>query len=135
MNQKVWALSEISTLKAKTDRVRYIFMDEEIVPDGHRKHNILNAWLSHWEDPFITAKRLGLKDTKEVFELRAEAIKAVETYWFSEHGDGLPEVKRDSPIARQSLEEVCNQSLYPYLEDVCETFNKHTTLADITNTP
>ena len=125
------SLSELSILKAKTDRVRHIFMD---MADGHTKHNILNAWLTHWEDPSITSRKFGM-DIKDILSLREEAVQAVETYWFSKHGDGLPEVKRDSPIACQSLEEVCNQSLYPYLEDVCETFNKHTTLADITNTP
>ena len=120
------SLQELSTLRDKTDRVRHIFMD---MADGHTKHNILNAWLTHWEDPSITSRKFGV-DIKDILRLREEAVQAVETYWFSKHGDGLPEIKRVEATAPITTGE---RALNKYLEDVCETFNKDATLADLIN--
>ena len=107
------SLHDIAILREQFNRMRHIFTNDQ--NGGIVSHNILNAWLSRWESPAITADRYGLT-TDQIITIRDEAIQAIRTAWIETFGENAtPKITKHTA----NLPSVGEMALEKYLEDVC----------------
>ena len=106
-------LHEVAIQREKLNRMRHIFGNDE--NGGIVSHNILNAFLSAFEDPAVTGARYGLP-AKKIIEIRDEAMQAIDDAWIATFGDTQPEPSK-ATVALPTHGEL---ALDKYLEGVCK---------------